>query len=145
MYWENKLEELGKLAPVVLQMIQRGKWTAQILANIRMSGANQVVMGPIGEGGTPAGAADDLWSKLVIGFEPILLYEPGKPVRRIRYNARWEDVAIEVKPEVTTNGTVRVETRAPVDKPVPELPGGNHEHKAIVVEEEQPGGFDPSE
>ena len=144
MYWENKLEELGKLAPVVLQMIQRGKWTAQILANIRMSGSNQVVMGPIGEGGTPAGAADDLWSRMVIGFEPILIYEPGKPVRRVRYNARWEDVAVEVKPEVTTNGTVRVEKREVVDKPVPETVGA-HEHKAIVVDEPEGNVFHPDD
>lgn len=140
MFWENKLEELGKLAPVVLQMVRRGSWTAQMLATTRIDDSTQVEIGPQAEAATPAGAVDSLWRKLADDLKPILIYEPGKPVRRVRFNARWEDIAVDVKQEVTRAGTTIVTKTELVDKPVPETIGA-HEHKAIVVEEEPASTF----
>jgi hypothetical protein len=145
MFWENKLEELGKLAPVVLQMNRRGSWNAQLLANVRIDDSTEIEMGPIGEGSTPAGCVDALWKRLTEDFKPILLYEPGKPVRRVRFNARWEDIAVDVKQDVTKAGSTIVTKTDIVDKPVPELIGGNHEHKEIVVEEPEGTVFHPDD
>jgi hypothetical protein len=144
MFWENKLEELQKLAPVVLQMTRRGAWTAQLLANVRIDDSTEVEMGPIGEGGTPAGSVDALWKRIADDFKPLLIYEPGKPVRRVRFNARWEDIAVDIKQEVTKAGTTIVTKTDIVDKPVPETIGP-HEHKAIVVEEPEAPVFDPAD
>jgi hypothetical protein len=144
MFWENKLEELQKLAPVVLTMVTRGKWAAQLLANVRLDDSTEIEMGPMAEGGTPAGSVDALWRKLADDFKPLMIYEPGKPVRRVRFNARWEDIAIEVKQDVTTAGTSILTKTNIVDKPVPETIGA-HEHKAIVVEEPETPVFDPAD
>lgn len=137
MFWENKLEELGKLAPVVLQMERRPTWTAQMLATVRIDDSTTVEMAPIAEGNTPAGAVDALWKRLAADMKPIMIYEPGKPVRRVRFNARWEDIAIDVKQDVTKAGTTIVTKTEIVDKPVPEIPG----RKEIVVEEEPANAF----
>jgi hypothetical protein len=144
MFWENKLEELQKLAPVVLTMVTRGKWAAQLLANVRLDDSTEVEMGPMAEGGTPAGSVDALWRKLADDFKPLMIYEPGKAARRVRFNGRWEDIAIEVSREVSTAGTTIVTKTDIVDKPVPETIGA-HEHKAIVVEEPETPVFDPAD
>lgn len=141
MFWENKLEELGKLAPVVLQMHNRGSWSAQILANIRIDDSTEVEMAPSAAGSTPAGCVDALWKKLAADFKPIMLYEPGKPVRRVRFNARWEDIAIEVKQEVSRAGSSILTKTEIVDKPVPPMAEGTPEHRSIVVEEEPANAF----
>jgi hypothetical protein len=145
MFWENKLEELGKLAPVVLQMVQRGRWQAQLLATVRINDDITVEIAPLAEGSTPAGSVDALWKKLADDLKPILIYaDPGKPVRRVRFNARWEDIAIDVKQEVTKAGTTIVTKTEIVDKLVAETIGA-HEHKAIVVEEPESPVFDPAD
>jgi hypothetical protein len=141
MFWENKLEELGKLAPVVLQMVQRGRWQAQLLATVRIDDGLEVEIAPLAEGSTPAGSVDALWKKLADDLKPILVHDLGKPVRRVRFNGRWEDIAIDVKQEVTTAGTTIVTKTEIVDKLVAEAIG----EKVIVVEEPETPVFDPAD
>lgn len=131
MYWEIKLEELNKLAPVILTMEQRGRWTARFLTMIKHDDRDVVDAFPTTTGATPAGAVDTMWSHVVHGATPFILIGTEQPVCRVRFNARWEDVPFVPKQEVAPDPE-------PESEPPPSVDG-------IVVEEEDANAFDSAD
>lgn len=96
MHWETKLEELQKLAPVVFFCPQRARWKAQFLTMLKVDGENSIEAFPATEGATPGAAVTSLWERFVEGKSFIVITD-GKPVRKVRYNARWEDLPLDEK------------------------------------------------
>lgn len=86
MFWETKLLELQKLAPVELEQ-KEGQWFATIKAAI--NAPYHANCGSVGIGETKAAAVVALWSHIVNGNEPFLI-NLARNKRKVRWNARWE-------------------------------------------------------
>lgn len=87
MFWETKLLELQKLAPVELAQADEG---ALFTVTIR-AGVNEPFhkdSGMVASGETRAAAVCNLWSAIVNGDPFILNLENSKT--KYRWNARWE-------------------------------------------------------
>lgn len=127
MYWETKLEELQKLAPVVFESPERGKWIARFLTMVKHDNKDAVDAFPVCEGSTLAGSVVGLWAEVATG-EPFIVIVTGQPVRRVRWNAGWETLDLPKTPEMA----VIEEQPAPVIE-------------VAEVDEPEPGSFDPAD
>src|SRR5688572_32102398 len=122
MFWESKLEELQKLAPVYFASPTRGRWVATFDAHVKDVTSTEYPR-LTAEGSTPAGALVELWAKLVHGSTPFTVTVGANPPRRVRFNARWEDVGEDPKP--------------PEPEPAPTT--------ELVVDEPEAAAFDPAD
>lgn len=111
MFWETKMLELQKLAPVDLAQTADNEWTATMKAAINEPWNKDA--GVITRGETRAAAVVGLWNHLVKGNEPFL-FNLDKHKRKIRWNARWEVLEEINEP---TELVVVEEAEAPVFDP----------------------------
>lgn len=87
MFWETKLAELQKLAPIkFVENAITGEWSATIGAILDPLGARESATGA-----TKAAALCNLWSKIINGGEPFEIVTPLGH-RFVRWNACWQDV-----------------------------------------------------
>lgn len=87
MFWETKMLELQKLAPVELAQTAGNEWTATMKAGINRVWHKEEAV--VCRGETRAAAVVGLWNHLVNGNEPFL-FMLERQKRKIRWNARWE-------------------------------------------------------
>lgn len=88
MFWETKLAELQKLAPVELKLPEGTKtWFATM--RVAINAPFHKDSGVAGLGETRAAAVCELWNHLVSGHEPFILCTKNS-TKKYRWNARWE-------------------------------------------------------
>lgn len=121
MFWETKLAELQKLAPVELVEAGAGGWKASM--NVALNRPFEKGIKLLAYGITRAATICVLWSTIVKGNEPFTMADAERS-RMWRWNGRWEEVVPppEEAPDAPTDAEVR-----------------------DIVELDDPSAFDPAD